>query len=53
MWEDGRGDPTSYPIWMSYADCFAAGLAKDRKSELVTGDKEFKQVESEVSIRWF
>ena len=29
---------------MSYADCFAAALAKDRKSELVTGDKEFKQV---------
>ena len=37
---------------MSYADCFAAALAKDRKSELVTGDKEFKQVEEEVSIRW-
>jgi ribonuclease VapC len=37
---------------MSYADCFAAALAKERKSELVTGDKEFKQVEGEVSIRW-
>ncbi len=37
---------------MSYADCFAAALAKDRKSELVTGDKEFKQVEAEVSVRW-
>lgn len=37
---------------MSYADCFAAALAKDRKSDLVTGDKEFKQVEEEVSIRW-
>jgi ribonuclease VapC len=37
---------------MSYADCFAAALAKHRKSELVTGDKEFKQVEGEVSIRW-
>ena len=37
---------------MSYADCFAAALAKDRKSELVTGDKEFRQVEGEVSIRW-
>ncbi len=37
---------------MSYADCFAAALAKDRKSDLVTGDKEFKQVEKEVSIRW-
>jgi len=37
---------------MSYADCFAATLAKERKSDLVTGDKEFKQVEGEVSIRW-
>ena len=37
---------------MSYADCFAAALAKDRKSELVTGDKEFKQVEAEIGIRW-
>ena len=37
---------------MSYADCFAAALAQDRKADLVTGDKEFKQVEGEVSIRW-
>lgn len=37
---------------MSYADCFAAALAKDRKSDLVTGDKEFKQVEGEVNIHW-
>ena len=37
---------------MSYADCFAAALAKDRKADLITGDKEFKQVEDEVSIRW-
>ena len=37
---------------MSYADCFAAALAKHRKFELVTGDKEFKQVEGEVSVRW-
>lgn len=37
---------------MSYADCFAAALAKDRKAELVSGDKEFKQIEREVSIRW-
>ncbi len=37
---------------MSYADCFAAALAKERKSDLVTGDKEFKQVEVEVNIRW-
>lgn len=37
---------------MSYADCFAAALAKVRKTELVTGDKEFKQVEGEVKIQW-
>jgi predicted nucleic acid-binding protein len=37
---------------MSYADCFAAALARFRKAELVTGDKEFKQVESEVKILW-
>jgi len=37
---------------MSYADCFAAALAKERKSELVTGDKEFKQVEGEINVRW-
>lgn len=37
---------------MSYADCFAAALAKQRKVELVTGDKEFKQVEAEVKILW-
>jgi ribonuclease VapC len=37
---------------MSYADCFAAALAIKRKCELVTGDKEFKQVEEMVRIRW-
>ncbi len=37
---------------MSYADCFAAALAKLRKAELVTGDKEFKQVEGELKIHW-
>ena len=37
---------------MSYADCFAAALAKLRKAELVTGDREFKQVEREVKILW-
>jgi predicted nucleic acid-binding protein len=37
---------------MSYADCFAAALAKLHKAELVTGDKEFKQVEGEVKILW-
>src|SRR5213595_2006697 len=38
---------------MSYADCFAAALAKINNAELVTGDAEFKVVESELKkIRW-
>ena len=37
---------------MSFADCFAAALAKQRKAHLATGDREFKQVESEVTINW-
>jgi predicted nucleic acid-binding protein len=37
---------------MSYADCFAAALAKEKKAHLITGDKEFKQVEQEVSVMW-
>ena len=37
---------------ISYADCFAAALAKANKAELVTGDKEFRQVEGEIKIRW-
>ena len=37
---------------MSYANCFAAALAKSRKAELVTGDRDFRQVEGEVKILW-
>jgi predicted nucleic acid-binding protein len=37
---------------MCYADCFAAALAKSRKAELVTGDRDFRQVEGEVKILW-
>ena len=37
---------------MSYADCFAAALAKEKKAELVTGDPEFKEVEKEIKINW-
>jgi predicted nucleic acid-binding protein len=37
---------------MSYADCFAAALAKHRRVELVTGDEELKEVEKEVKILW-
>jgi predicted nucleic acid-binding protein len=37
---------------MSYADCFAAALAKARRAELVTGDGEFKQMQEEIKILW-
>ena len=37
---------------MSFADCFAAALAKQQKALLLTGDPEFKQVEAEVMINW-
>jgi ribonuclease VapC len=37
---------------MSFADCFAAALAKQHKALLLTGDPEFKQVEAEVTISW-
>ena len=37
---------------MSYADCFAAALAKLKKAELVTGDREFTQVEGPVKVLW-
>lgn len=37
---------------MSYADCFAAALAKIHQADLVTGDPEFKEVEGEITVRW-
>src|SRR5439155_24433051 len=37
---------------MSYADCFAAALAKLKKAELVTGDKEFEEVEKDIKVIW-
>lgn len=37
---------------ISYADCFAAALAKLKKAELVTGDREFKSLEGEIKISW-
>ena|ERR1700738_4603429 len=37
---------------MSFADCFAAALAKHKKGVLLTGDAEFKQVEQEITIDW-
>jgi len=37
---------------LAYADAFAAGLAKLRNAELVTGDRDFKSVEDEIKIAW-
>lgn len=37
---------------MTYADAFAAALAIHKNAHLVTGDKEFKQLEGEVKILW-
>lgn len=37
---------------ISYADSFAAALAKVKKAELVTGDKEFKPLDGEIKIAW-
>ncbi len=37
---------------MSLADCFAAALAKQRKADLYTGDREFRAVETDIEIVW-
>ncbi|MCA1575448.1 MAG: type II toxin-antitoxin system VapC family toxin [Acidobacteria bacterium] len=37
---------------MSFADCFAVALAKQKKALLLTGDPEFKQVEQEITIEF-
>jgi len=37
---------------ISYADAFAAALAKQRDAELVTGDPEFRVLDSEIRIHW-
>lgn len=39
-----------YPL--TYADCFAAALAKKEKCPVLTGDKEFSKLEGEVNISW-
>jgi len=41
---------TQYPI--SYADAFAVALSQELKAAIVTGDTEFKQVESIVTLFW-
>lgn len=37
---------------ISYADAFAAALAQELDATLVTGDPEFKQVESLIRVLW-
>jgi len=37
---------------LSLGDAFAAALAKERKCELVTGDREFVTIEKEIRIVW-
>ena len=37
---------------LPFADCFAAALAKLRKAELVTADRDFKAVEGDIKIFW-
>lgn len=35
-----------------YADCFAAALSQSRKAPLMTGDKDFKQLERNLKLEW-
>jgi predicted nucleic acid-binding protein len=37
---------------LSLADAFAAALAKEKKTELVTGGPEFKPLAKEIKINW-
>ncbi len=37
---------------ISYADCYAAALAKTRGAELITGDEEFEVLQNEIEISW-
>ena len=37
---------------LSYADCFGAALAKLRRAEFVTGDREFRSLDNEIKIGW-
>jgi len=37
---------------MSYADAFAAALALQKNAHLVTGEREFKQLEGPLKILW-
>lgn len=37
---------------ISYADCFAAAVAKQNKATLITGDEEFRPLDAAISITW-
>lgn len=37
---------------ISYADCYAAALAKLCKAEVITGDPEFQKLKDEVTTAW-
>ncbi len=37
---------------LPYADCFAAALAKSRKARVLTADRDFAKVNSEVEIQF-
>ena len=37
---------------LSLADAFAAAPAKEKKTQLVTGDPEFRPLEKEIKIYW-
>lgn len=37
---------------LAYADCFAAGLARQTDGEVVTDDPEFEGVTDRMEVRW-
>jgi ribonuclease VapC len=37
---------------MSFADCFCAATARIHGASIVTGDRDFKEVEGEIEITW-
>jgi predicted nucleic acid-binding protein len=37
---------------LSLANSFAAALTKSRRGELITGDKEFRNMETDIKILW-
>ena len=52
-WENTRqAAQFKTPGNISYADCFAAALAKRMDAEVVTGDKGFAVLEGQVGIIW-